>query len=132
MHIKLKWQQRKTNRTIFLFNFSNSDFLVCLPFSIYFSEWFLIKLMDSYQMRWVFFSRMICLVHLPISHKSPVHSGGHSQRNPPTRSIQVPPCSQGPPEHSSISSFYYAHMKTSRKKTHTHIIIKLILTGNLI
>lgn len=34
---------------------------------------------------------------------SPVHSSGHSHRKPPIRSMQVPPCLQGPPAHSSIS-----------------------------
>lgn len=41
--------------------------------------------------------------HLPNWHRSPVHCGGHSHRNPPTRSKQVPPCSHGPPAHSSMS-----------------------------
>lgn len=71
-------------------------------------------LMDSYQMDFhiicVEYICIYCHNDLPISHTSPVHSGGHSQRNPPTRSIQVPPCSQGPPEHSSISVcvFFYS------------------------
>lgn len=46
---------------------------------------------------------MRVLLNLPNWHRSPVHCGGHSHRKPPTRSKQVPPCSHGPPAHSSMS-----------------------------
>lgn len=41
--------------------------------------------------------------NLPISQMSPVQKDVHSHRNPPTRSIQVPPFLHGESTHSSIS-----------------------------
>lgn len=52
---------------------------------------------------WVVRSSSV-IPYIPVWQTSPVHSDGHSHRKPPTRSIQVPPCSHGPPAHSSMSA----------------------------
>lgn len=54
---------------------------------------------------------------LPIWHKSPVHCGGHWHWKPPIRSIHVPPCSQGPPEHSSMSIRFVDYLPARNEGT---------------
>lgn len=123
----------KKSRTFTLKHINKlNDFLVMLKHAIFLFVFFFwichfdlargknwSLLMDTYQIN---FHIIYCDNDLPISHTSPVHSGGHSQRNPPTRSIHVPPCSQGPPEHSSISTFisfcfFFFIVEMKKKKT---------------